>query len=90
MNCTHCQKNFIATLDMSLDGNHVIECPYCGHEHCRVIKGGVVTGDRWETRSQRHDVAKRNVWKADSRPAVTTTAAEFIRQRWLNRSDLQL
>ena len=90
MNCTHCSKNFIATLDMTLDGNHVVECPYCAHEHCRVIKKGVVTGDRWESRAQRHNVHKRNVWKSDSRPAMTTTAAEHIRDLWLNRSDLQL
>jgi len=90
MHCTECSKSFIAQLDMSLEGNHVIECPYCGHEHCRVVTSGKVTGDRWDTRVQRHDVHKRNVWKSDSRPAVTTTAAEFIRQAWLNGKDLNL
>lgn len=90
MYCTECSKNFIAQLDFALDGNHVVECPYCGHEHCRVIKGGEVTGDRWESRTQRIDVEKRCVWKADSRPIQTTTAAAFIRDAWLNRMDLSL
>lgn len=85
MNCTECGKNFIAQLDFALDGNHVVECPYCAHEHCRVITNGRVTGDRWESRHQRHDVDKRCVWKSDSQPAVTTTAASFIRELWLNR-----
>ena len=39
---------------------------------------------------QRFDVEKRCVWKADSQPIQTTTAAQFIRQAWLNRGDLQL
>lgn len=90
LQCTHCSKKFIATLDHGLEGNHVVECPYCGHEHCRVIKDGKVTSDRWESRLQRIDVAKRCVWKADSQPIVTSTAASFIRDLWLNRSDLNL
>lgn len=90
MNCTNCGKNFIAQLDMGLDGNHVVECPHCGHEHCRVITNGVVTGDRWESRMQRVDVDKRCVWKSDSQPIVTSSAAAFIREAWLNRVDVQL
>lgn len=85
MNCTNCSKNFVATLDMSLDGNHIVECPYCGHEHCRVIKDGKVTGERWESRGQRINVSKRLVWKSDAQPVYTSTAAAFIRDSWLNR-----
>lgn len=90
MHCHECGKGFIAQLDMALDGNHIVECPRCGHEHCRSIKAGVVTGDRWETRAQRHDVDKRCVWKADSQPIVTSTASVFIRELWLNRYDVVL
>lgn len=90
MNCTNCSKNFIAELDYSVDGNHVVECPYCGHEHCRVIHDGEVTGDRWESRENRVDVDARCVWKADSQPIATSTAASYIRDVWLNRYDLQL
>lgn len=43
--CHECKKDFVALLDYSLTGNHIIECPHCGHEHCRVIEGGTVTGD---------------------------------------------
>jgi len=68
------------------DGNHVIECPWCGHHHCRVVKDGKVTEDRWTSRNvARHDVDKRCVWKADSQPIMTSTAAHYIRSLWLNR-----
>jgi DNA-directed RNA polymerase subunit RPC12/RpoP len=90
MNCTNCSRNFIAQLDMGLDGNHVIECPYCAHEHCRVVEAGEVTGERWSSRVQRVDVDARCVWKADSQPIITSTAAAFIRSAWLNRVDVQL
>jgi len=86
LNCHHCTKNFVAQLDLSLDGNHVIECPWCGHHHCRVVKDGKVTEDRWTSRNvARHDVDKRCVWKADSQPIMTSTAAHYIRSLWLNR-----
>lgn len=90
LHCTNCPKQFIATLDMAVDGNHVVECPHCGHEHCRVIKDGVVTGERWDSREQRVDVDKRCVWKSDSLPMETSTAAAFIRELWLNRADVVL
>lgn len=90
MGCNECRKSFVATLDFALTGNHIVECPYCGHEHCRVIEGGAVTEERWSSRYQRVDVDKRSVWKCDSRPIVTSTAAAFIREMWLNRDDLDV
>lgn len=85
--CHDCNKHFIARIDYDIDGQHVIECPHCGHEHCRVIKDGIVTGDRWEGRNgvRRIDVEKRNVWKSDDRVLTTTTTSHFLRERWLNR-----
>lgn len=84
MHCTECNKLFIASLDMALDGNHIIECPYCRHEHCRVVDGGKVTEERWSSRHQRVDVPARRVWKSDKQPIATSTASAFIRDRWLN------
>lgn len=84
LSCTECNNTFIAQLDFSIDGNHIVECPHCGHEHCRVIKDGRVTGDRWSTRDQRVEVERKHIWKSDSLPMATTTAGEFIRARWMN------
>jgi len=92
MYCSNCYKNFVAQLDMSLDGQHVVECPFCFHEHCRVITNGKVTSDRWESRNNvlpRIDVEKRCVWKADSQPIQTSAAGVFLRDAWLSRTDVQ-
>lgn len=89
MHCTNCSKNFVARLDFSLNGNHVVLCPWCLHEHCRVITDGEVTEARWESRNgvATHNVPTSSVWKSDSQPIVTSTAFGFLRDKWLNRSD---
>src|SRR5882672_3146776 len=84
MDCHQCSKQFVALLDYSVNGNHVIECAHCGHEHCRVIESGRITEDRWASRhgsdKDRDAIRPRRVWKADSLPARTSSASEFIRQ----------
>lgn len=87
MDCHQCSKVFVALVDFSLNGNHVIECPHCGHEHCRVVTDGVITGERWDSRAGGDPIKPRRTWKHDSRPIATSSASEFIRDRWLNRSD---
>lgn len=87
LHCTECSKNFVAQLDFSLDGNHVVECPYCGHEHYRVITDGKVTEARWRSGLPTNKVPNRCVWKHDSQPMITSTASVFIRDRWLNKKD---
>lgn len=90
LDCHECSKQFVALLDYTVNGNHVIECAHCGHEHCRVIENGTITGERWSSRhgdDRTRDAHRpRRVWKADALPARTSSAAEFIRQRWLERS----
>jgi DNA-directed RNA polymerase subunit RPC12/RpoP len=90
MHCHQCSKTFIAELDYAVNGNHIVECPHCGHEHCRVIKDGVICGERWSSRADRIQVEPRCVWKSDVLQAQTSTAAQFIRDAWLQRSDMQL
>lgn len=87
MDCHQCSKNFVALLDWSLDGNHVVECPHCGHEHLRKIKGGKVTGERWGSfdGDKLNAHRPRHVWKSDSRPIQTSGAASFIRDRWMQK-----
>ena len=47
MHCHECNLNFVARLDLSIDGNHTIVCPNpnCGHLHYRYVDKGVVTGE---------------------------------------------
>lgn len=87
IHCHNCSKGFVAALDMDINGNHVIECPHCGHEHCRKIKDGKITGDRWDGRNCDDDVVikARSVWKSSVIQAETSTVAHHIRERWLNK-----
>jgi len=49
--CHNCGKYVQFNLDLSLNGNHVLACPDCRHEHCRVVKDGKITDDRWDQRN---------------------------------------
>lgn len=89
MDCHECSKTFVALLDYSITGNHTVECPHCGHGHCRVIEGGRITAERW---SSTHGSDKdkdghkaRRIWKHDVIAAKTSSASEFMRQRWLEK-----
>lgn len=50
--CHECSNYVQFDLDMELDGNHILKCPNCGHEHCRVIKDGKITDIRWDSRNK--------------------------------------
>jgi DNA-directed RNA polymerase subunit RPC12/RpoP len=85
MHCHDCDKQFIAIVDYSIDGNHEVICPNCGHQHCRTIKGGVVTESRWGTKTTNitRDGAER-LWTNNSLKMKTTTTSLFLRDKWIN------
>jgi len=45
--CHNCNKYVQFDLDMELDGQHVLNCPNCGHEHYRIVRNGKITEKRW-------------------------------------------
>lgn len=49
--CHNCGLYVQFEIDMELNGNHVLNCPNCDHEHCRVVNNGIITDDRWDTRN---------------------------------------
>lgn len=85
MYCHDCGKNFIATIDYDIDGNHEIICPHCGHEHCRVIENGKVTSDRWDSRYNNVETSTQKLWNHNTLKAQTSSASMFLRDRWLNK-----
>ena len=87
VHCHACSKAFVALLDYTLRGNHKIECPYCRHIHYRVIKNGKITEDRYDSHygSSRRDHLPLRVWKHDVLVMQTSTASEFIRDKWLEK-----
>jgi hypothetical protein len=52
LHCHECNGYIKFALDKGKDGLHTLICPKCGHEHCRIVKNGVVTGDRWDSRNK--------------------------------------
>jgi hypothetical protein len=56
LHCHECNNYIKFALDKGKNGQHVVICPKCGHEHCRTILNGVVTGDRWESRNKDVDL----------------------------------
>ena len=51
LHCHACNQYVQFDIDIEQNGDHVIVCPNCGHEHCRVIKDGVITEARWDRRN---------------------------------------
>lgn len=83
--CHDCSNNFIAIVDYSIDGNHEVICPHCGHQHCRTIKNGVVTEARWSSKDNNiaRDGAER-LWTDNSLKMRTSSTSLFLRDKWLN------
>lgn len=51
LHCHDCGKYIQFDLDLEVDGNHVLECPVCKHQHCRVVQKGKVSDIRWDNRN---------------------------------------
>jgi uncharacterized protein YbaR (Trm112 family) len=49
--CHHCGLYVQFDVDTALNGNHILNCPNCKHEHCRVVENGKITDVRWGQRN---------------------------------------
>jgi len=63
--CHACDRYVQFDIDTSLNGNHILNCPNCGHEHCRVVDNGIITEGRWDSRN--------NNWGAGATFTVSTS-----------------
>jgi DNA-directed RNA polymerase subunit RPC12/RpoP len=79
--CHECDNDFVSELDMSLNGNHVITCPYCSHRHYRVIENGRVTGTRWRSSMPSYYVTGSTVSVSYS---SSTSVSYYTSNSWLN------
>jgi len=85
--CHACGKYVQFDMDLSLDGNHVLTCPNCGHEHCRVVKKGVITDDRWDQRngpSIMISASSINYTSTSTFDTSSSTSSYFIYTSWTN------
>jgi len=62
--CTNCNIFNYPMLSDSMDGNYIIVCGGCDHEHYRVIKDGVVTEDRHDHNRGKFNGDRIHVTKA--------------------------
>ncbi len=80
LHCHNCNKYVQFIIDLSLNGNHVFDCPNCGHEHCRVVKDGVITSERWDRRNGNqglvYSVSTQNL--TYSTMSATSTTCLFV------------
>lgn len=92
VHCTNCRGDFSAELDLDLEGNHVIVCPLCAHEHYRVVRGGVVTEDRWRSSGASYyattstSTITLNYSSWDFGTSAGSVSSSFTRDLWLNQS----
>lgn len=49
--CHACGGYVQFDLDSAINGNHILNCPNCGHEHCRVVFNGRISDERWDSRN---------------------------------------
>jgi DNA-directed RNA polymerase subunit RPC12/RpoP len=45
--CSECAGYVYVKLNTALEGNHIINCPNCGHQHYRFVKEGLITDCRF-------------------------------------------
>jgi hypothetical protein len=44
--CSMCKHYIYIKINTGLEGNHIMHCPVCDHEHFRVVVNGIITSDR--------------------------------------------
>lgn len=91
--CHDCGNYVQFDIDMSLNGNHVLNCPECGHEHCRVVKNGIITSERWDSRNglQYYIVptytmttSSTSTFDSYSGTSGTSDGSTFLYESWMN------
>ena len=90
LHCHECQRYVQFALDVALNGNHVLHCPNCGHEHCRVVRDGKITDIRWAQRNGPTYTVATATTSATQMYFINTTnttaATSILYTSWLNRS----
>ena len=78
LHCHNCQNYVQFDVDTEENGNLVLECPVCGHEHCRIIEDGKITDRRWDQRNGR--TYNYGAIKASAYATIQTTNVSWTAQ----------
>lgn len=88
LHCHDCNRYVQFDIDVELNGNHVLECPNCGHEHCRVVDNGIITDVRWDQRNGNvptyYVTAGTATTTATSIDTTSTGSSTYSTDMWLN------
>ena len=86
--CHNCSMYVQFNMDMSINGNHTLTCPNCGHKHYRVVWNGIITDDRWASLQPAIQVTGNITYRATSVYTLITSATDsttgnyFLRDSW--------
>lgn len=67
------------------DGNLIVNCPNCSHQHYRVVKNGIITEERWGS-ANRPTIYASNVITYNISATISTSSitCAFVSSSWLN------
>ena len=90
--CQICYKYFDIKLNTTLNGNHRIHCPSCGHIHYRYVKDGKITEDRFTDKPNSILIDDIYPMKSSCRDFQTETSEDcvqtgegFMRRLWAEK-----
>lgn len=82
--CHGCGGYVQFNLDLSVDGNYVLHCPKCGHDHYRVVKNGKITDERWGQSQSQIRIVSSITYTTTSTYSTTTSCSNFLYTSWMN------
>lgn len=77
--CHECGNYVQFALDDELDGEHVLNCPVCRHEHYRYVDQGRITDRRWGSANRvvyTHQVSRATVTYSSS--STTDSSGYYV------------
>ena len=82
--CHDCEKYVRFEMDLALNGNHIVKCPSCGHEHCRFVENGRITDVRWRSSAQSFTITTATTadYSIDFVCKGTTSSTGSLWQLW--------
>lgn len=87
LHCHNCDVYVQFDIDINLNGNHIVICPNCKHEHLRVVNNGIITDERWGSRNMPTYTATGTSYTGSSyssTTSATTGTSMYLSGAWLS------
>ena len=76
--CHECSSYVQFDIDLAVNGEYLLECPVCSHDHCRFVTDGKVTDRRWGDRNPYPVIKVDNNITHSSDGQSSSTSGGFI------------